>query len=107
MVKVIAGFVVFVYASLAAMAATCAFSHVDASSGHTHHGSHEEAPHNALCALACQATSDIGLTAEPPALSTGLVVRAVISYPDREIPSLSSSPLRSRAPPSAPFVLIG
>ena len=103
----VAGFVALVYASLAAMAASCAFIHVDTSGGHAHHGSQEAAPHNALCAWACQATSDAGLVTESPAMSTGLVIRLVVETPDQVIPSLSSSLLRSRAPPSVPFVLIG
>jgi hypothetical protein len=103
----VAGFVALAYASLAAMAASCALSHVDPSSGHAHHGSQEAAPHNALCAWACQATSDAGLVTESPALSTGLVVRQVVSSPHQAIPSLASSLLRSRAPPSVPFVRIG
>ena len=37
----VAGFVALVYASLAAMAASCAFSHVDPSNGHAHHGSQD------------------------------------------------------------------
>ena len=103
----VAGFVALVYASLAVMAASCALRHIDPSNGHTHHSSHEAAPHNALCAWACQATSDAGLVTEPPALSTGPAVRLVVSSPNQEIPSLSSSLLRSRAPPSVRFVLIG
>jgi hypothetical protein len=103
----IAGFVALVYVSLAAMAASCSFSHVDPSSGHAHHGSPEAAPHNALCAWACQATSDAGLVTEPPALSAGLVVRLVVSFPKQAFPSLSSSLLHSRAPPAVSFVLIG
>ena len=103
----VAGFVALVYASLAAMAANCALSHVDPSNGHAHHSSQEAAPHNALCAWACQATSDAGLAPEPLALSMGPVVRLVVSSPNQEIPSCSSSPLRSRAPPSVPFLLIG
>ena len=103
----VAGFVALVYASLAAMAASCAVSHVDPSHGHAHHGSQESAPHNALCAWACQATSDAGLVTESPAWSTGPVVRLVVSSSNQEVPSLSSSLLRSRAPPSGPFVLIG
>jgi hypothetical protein len=103
----VAGFVALVYASLAVMAASCAVSHVDPSSGHAHHGSQESASHNALCAWACQATSDAGLIPESPSLSTGSVVRLVVSSPNQLVPSLSSSLLRSRAPPSVPFVLIG
>jgi len=103
----VAGFVALVYASLATVAASCAFSHVDPSHDHAHHGTQEPASHNALCAWACQATSDAGLIPESPALSTGLVVPLVVSSPNQEVPSLSSSPLRSRAPPSVPFVLIG
>ena len=103
----VAGFVALVYASLAVMAASCALSHVDPSSGHAHHGSKEAAPHNALCAWACQATSDSGLVTESPALSMGPVVRLVVSFPNQEVLSLSSSLLRSRAPPSMPFALIG
>ncbi len=103
----VAGFVALVYASLMAMAAGCALSHVDPFSDHTHHGSQEAGPHNALCALACQATSDAGLVTEPPALSTGPVVRLAVSSSNKVIPSLSSSLPRSRAPPSVPFVLIG
>ncbi|TKB94659.1 MAG: hypothetical protein E8D41_03695 [Nitrospira sp.] len=103
----VAGFVALVYASLAAMAASCALSHVDPSNGHAHHGSQESAPHNALCAWACQATTDAGLTPEPPALSMGPVARLVVSSPHQAISSSSSSLLHSRAPPSTPFPLIG
>ncbi|MCX5727434.1 MAG: hypothetical protein NTZ28_01070 [Nitrospirae bacterium] len=102
----VAGFVALVYTSLA-VAASCALSHVDPSSGHAHHGSQESAPHNALCAWACQATSDAGLIPESPALSMSPVVQLVVLFPHQEIPSLSSSLPRSRAPPSGPFVLIG
>ena len=103
----VAGFVALVYASLVAMAASCALSHVDPSNSHAHHGSHEAAPHSALCAWACQATSDAGLVTEPPTWSTSPVVQLVVSSPYQEVPSLFSSLLRSRAPPSVPFVLIG
>jgi hypothetical protein len=103
----VAGFVALVYASLAAVAATCAFSHVDSSNSHAHHGSKEAAPHNALCAWACQATSDAGLVTESPALSMSPVARLVVSSLTQVAPSLSSSLLRSRAPPSVPFILIG
>jgi len=96
-----------VYASLAAVSVSCAFGHADPSNNHARHGSHEAAPHNALCAWACQAMSDAGLVTESPAPSTSLVARLFVSFPDHEIPSLSWSPLRSRAPPSVPFVLIG
>lgn len=103
----VAGFVALVYASLAAIAASCALSHIDSSGSHAHHGSHEAAPHNALCAWACQSTSDTGLVTEPPTLSTSPVVQLVTSLPNQEILPLSSSPLRSRAPPSVRFLLIG
>ena len=101
----VAGFLALVYASLAVMAASCALSHVDPSSGHAHHGSHEADPHNALCAWACQATSDAGLVTESAAWSTGPVVRLSVSSPNQEIPSHSSSPLRSRAPPLVPALI--
>jgi hypothetical protein len=55
----------------------------------------------------CQATSDARLMLESPALSTGPDVRLVVSSPTQVISSLSCSLLRSRAPPSVPFVLIG
>ena len=103
----VAGFVALVYASLAVMAAGCAVSHIDPSSGHAHHSSHEAAPQNALCAWVCQATSEAELVTEPSALSMSPVVQLVISSPNQETPSLSSSLLRSRAPPSGPFVFIG
>ena len=103
----VAGLVALVYASLAVMAASCALRHVDPPNGHTHQSSHEAAPHNALCAWACQATSDAGLSPAPSALSMGPAVRLVISSPHQETPSLSSSLLRSRAPPSVRVVLIG
>ena len=103
----VAGFVALVYASLAVMAASCAMSHVDPSSGHAHHGSQESAPHNALCAWACQAAFDAGLVPESPALTSTLIVRLMVASPNQVIPSFSSALLRSRAPPSVPFVLIG
>jgi hypothetical protein len=103
----VAGFMALVYASLAAIAATCAMSHVDPSNGHAHHGSQESAPHNALCAWVCQATSDAGLVPEPAALSSTPVVRLMVSSPIQIFPPLFSSLLHSRAPPSVPFILIG
>ena len=103
----VVGFVALVYASLAAMAASCAMSHVDISGNHAHHGSQEAPPHNALCAWACQATSDTGLVTEPPAVSIGPVASLAVSSPKQAIPLLSSSLLRSRAPPSVSFVHIG
>ena len=103
----VAGFVALVYASLAAMAASCAFSHIDTTNGHAHHGSDEAGPHNALCAWACQATSDAGLAPEPSALSMGPVARLVVSSSHQAISSSSSSLLHSRAPPSVRVVLIG
>jgi len=103
----VAGLVALVYASLATMAASCALRHVDPASGHEHQGSQEAGPHNALCAWACQATSDAGLAPEPPALSIGPVARLVVSSPHQAISSSFSSLLRSRAPPSVRFVLIG
>jgi hypothetical protein len=103
----VAGLVALVYASLAVMAASCALRHVDPSNGHAHHGSDEAAPHNALCAWACQATSDAGLATEPSALSISPVVQLVVSSTSQKTPSLSSSLIRSRAPPSVRFVLIG
>ena len=103
----VAGFVALVYASLAAMAASWALNHIDASSGHAHHGSHEAAPHNTLCVWACQAMSDAGLVTEPPTLSTSQLVRLVTSLPHQEIPPLSFFSLHSRAHPSVPFVCIG
>lgn len=103
----VAGFVALVYVSLVAMAASCALSHVDIPGGHAHHGSQEAAPHNALCAWACQATSDAGLVTKSPALSTDMVVLLVVSSPNQGVPSFFSSLLRSRAPPSVLFILIG
>jgi hypothetical protein len=103
----VAGLVALVYASLAVMAASCAFSHIDPSDRHAHHDSHEAAPHSALCAWACQATSDAGLAPEPPAVSMSPVVQPAVLSLNHAIPSHSSSSLCSRAPPSAPFALIG
>lgn len=103
----VAGLVALVYASLAAMAATCSFSHVEISSGHAHHDSQDTAPHNALCAWACQATSDAGPVTESPALSVGPVARLVISSPNHVTPLRASSLLHSRAPPAISFILIG
>ena len=94
----VAGFVALVYASLAAMAASCAVSHVDPSNGHARHGTQESAPHNALCAWACQATSDAGLVTESPALSmarsSGWRARLSNRQPLR-FPLLCSAPARS------------
>jgi hypothetical protein len=103
----VAGLVALIYGSLAAIAATCAFSHLESSDRHAHHDSHEATPHNALCAWACQATSDAGLAPEPPAVSMSPVVQPAVLSLNHAIPSHSSSPLRSRAPPSAPFAHIG
>lgn len=103
----VAGFVALAYGSLMGMAANCALRHIGPSNSHTHHGSQESGPYNAaLCALACQAIPDAGLVPESLALSTSQVVRLVVTSPDQEFPSLSSSLLRSRAPPSMPFISI-
>jgi hypothetical protein len=94
----VAGLVALVYASLAVMAASCALRHGDPSNGHTHHGSDEAAPHNALCAWACQVTSDAGLVPEPPTLAMSLIVRFATVPPHQEIPPSSFFSLRPRAP---------
>ena len=103
----VAGLVALIYASLAVMAASCALRHVDPSSDHAHHDSQGAGSHNALCAWACQATSDAGLGPESAALSMSPVVQLVVSPPPQAISSPSSSLLRSRAPPSVRVVLIG
>lgn len=103
----VAALVALVYASLAVMASACAFGHIDASNGHQHHSSQEPVTHNALCAWACQSTSDAGLALDSPMSSTGPVVRQIVSFPTQGSPSLFASLIRSRAPPSAPFILIG
>ncbi|MGH7181340.1 MAG: hypothetical protein ACREJN_05115 [Nitrospiraceae bacterium] len=105
----VAGLIILAYASLAAMAASCAMHPVDPDSSHAHHGSHEAPPYNdnALCTWACKATSDTGLVTDPPALSAGAVARLVASSPNQVLPSPSPTQLRSRAPPSVSFVPIG
>ncbi len=103
----VAGLMALVYASLAVMAATCAFSHTDASGGHKHHGSQGASTHNALCAWACQATSDAGLAMDSPESSGSPVVLQAMALPKQFSPSLLSSLFRSRAPPSASFILLG
>ena len=101
----VVGFVALVYASLAAMAAGCALSHVDAAGGHAHHGSHETSPHNALCAWACQATSDAGLAPEPPAMAMASTAQPTVSAVNQVIPFHLSALLHPRAPPGFPFLI--
>lgn len=103
----VAGLVALVYPSLAVMASACAFGHVGASSGHEHHGSQGPATHNALCAWACQATTDAGLAVDSPISSTGPMIRQILSPPSQHTSSLFSSLFHSRAPPSASFILPG
>ncbi len=101
----VAGATAGVYLALVCLAAGCLFTHATSPGGQAHHS--QDSGHSPLCAWACQATSDAGLVTEPPALSTGSVVRLVVSSPNQDISSFSSSLLRSRAPPSVPFFLIG
>ncbi len=103
----VAGLVALVYVSLAAMAASCAFSHVDSSNSHAHHGAQEPGPHSGLCAWACQATSDAGLMTAPTSPSIGPVVRRVLASPHQNILAHASSPLHSRAPPAVSCILVG
>ncbi|NOS77521.1 MAG: hypothetical protein HOP35_06210 [Nitrospira sp.] len=102
----LAGFVALVYVSLVVLTSTCAFGHADMSGSHAHHGSSESAPHNALCAWACQATSDAVVSIAFPMASSGLVVQLVVASSDPPASS-SLSVLHSRAPPSGHMVLIG
>jgi hypothetical protein len=95
----VAGFVALVYASLAVVAATCAFSHVDPSNSHAHHGTQESAPHNALCAWACQVTSEGGLVASAPADTSELVSLAPEVFLVESLTAIPSPSLHSRAPP--------
>lgn len=101
----VAGVTAGVYLALVCLAACCLFTHAASPGGQDHHS--RNSGHSPLCAWACQATSDAGLVTELAALSTGLVVRLVVSSPNQEVHSLSSSLLHSRAPPSVSFVLIG
>ena len=103
----VAGFIALAYVSLTALAASCALSHIDSSSSHAHHGSQESGPHTVLCAWACQATSDAGLIAALPPLSTGPVVRLMLTSPNQNILVRTSSLLHSRAPPAVSCILVG
>ena len=103
----VAGLVALIYTTLVVIVSACPFGHVDAPGGHAHHRSHESSPHNALCAWACQATSDAVVAMETPMASSGPVVRQVVLLPSRLILSSFSPWLHSRAPPSIPFVYIG
>jgi hypothetical protein len=94
-----------VYSLLAFTASGCFFLHGTEHHAESHHS--EPADHSSLCAWACQATSDAWPATESPALSTGPVVRLVVSSLNQVIPSLSSSLLHSRAPPPVLFILIG
>ena len=101
----LAGATAGVYLALVCFASGCLFMHAASCGEPAHHS--QDSDHSPLCAWSCQATSDAGLVLESPALSTDLVVRLVLSSPNQEIPSLSSSLLHSRAPPFIPFALIG
>lgn len=106
-IVLVAGFVALAYTGLAVSATGCLLSHSAHASATEHHDSHEAVPHNALCALACQSTSDIGLIVESPDQSTEPVILLPAAAPYRTILSFSSYPLHSRAPPSLPFAVIG
>jgi hypothetical protein len=95
------------YTALVVLAAVCVFGHAGLSGGHGHHGSSEAAPHNALCAWACQATSDAVVSLASPMASTGLVAQHIVLPPHQPASSPSSSMLHSRAPPSISFACIG
>jgi hypothetical protein len=97
----VAGFVALVYVSLAAIAASCALSHVDLSNGHAHHGSHEAVPHNALCAWACQAMSSDTLSSEPPVVSALTVEGAAPTFILSSPALHHAEALQARAPPLA------
>jgi hypothetical protein len=95
------------YGALVVLAAACAFGHGDLFGSHAHHGSPEASAHNALCAWACQATSDAVVAVASPMAASGPAVRLVVLPSHQPASSLSSSVLRSRAPPSIPFARIG
>lgn len=101
----VAGATAGVYLALVCLAVGCLFMHAASRGEPAHHS--EDSGHSPLCAWSCQATSDAGLAPESPALSTGLIVQLVVSSLNQEVPSLASFLLRSRAPPSVPFVLVG
>ncbi|THJ20319.1 MAG: hypothetical protein CAF44_011820 [Nitrospira sp. CG24D] len=94
------------YAALIVLAAVCLFGHASLSGGHGHHGSSEAAPHNALCAWACQATSDAVVSIAFPMASSGFVVLLVVASSDSPASS-SLSVLHSRGPPSDHILSIG
>jgi hypothetical protein len=98
--------VALTYAALVVLAAACAFGHADMFGRHAHHGSSEAAPHNALCAWACQATSEAVVSLPSPMTSSGLVGQPVAALSDP--PATSFLPgLHSRAPPSGLIHSIG
>lgn len=102
-----AALVALSYVALVVLAAACAFGHADTIGDHAHHGSSEAAPHNALCAWACQATSDAVVSLASSMASTELIAQHIALPPHQLAPSPSSARLHSRAPPSISFACIG
>jgi hypothetical protein len=95
------------YSALAIMSSACVFDHAVVSGGHEHHGSQGSPVHNPLCAWACQVTSNAAVAMESPASSIEPVVLLVVQVPTQLASAGFSSLLRSRAPPSLPFILLG
>ena len=102
--SVVAGITAVIYLGLVCLAATCSLAlpvSADAG-GHEQHHSHETT-HSSLCAWACQATPESGLTASVPADVVELVALVPVGSPVQPISVFSVSLLRSRAPPVLPL----
>jgi hypothetical protein len=103
----VAGCVALIYIVLLAMSAGCALAHAGGVQHHQHHGNESSSTQNAVCAWACQATTDVTVAVGPPLAVTEQVVRLDDVFISGLVPFSYLSALRSRAPPMAPFVRLG
>lgn len=97
MVGSVAGITAVVYLVLVCLAAGCLFMHAGSPGGHDHHA--QDSGHSALCAWACQASSESGLVASGPAEISGLVAIASLVPLVEPLSTSPSSSTHSRAPP--------
>lgn len=107
----IAGCAALIYAVLAVMSVGCALAHADRAQNHHHQSDESSSAQNALCAWACQATSDVAMAPESPKAMAWLVVEPTVLTPDPRLTSsglsIRRSPCSSRAHPCLVWIGIG
>lgn len=96
-IKAVAGVVAVLYVALVCLATGCVFAHAGMPGGHDHHA--PDPGHSSLCVWSCQATSNVGLLSDPPAVAAEAAERLAPPSASLPVAPRTAELSRGRAPP--------